>query len=53
MQTPKSSPITLIASPRDRLVISDPAIRYRPQTILGRRYLVTPVTPHPEHERIE
>lgn len=53
MQTPKSSLITLIASPRDRLVISDPAIRYRPQTIPGRHYLVTPATPHPQQEHTE
>lgn len=53
MQTPKVSPVTLIACPRDRLVISDPAVRYRPEPIPGRHYLVTPIAPHPQPEPTE
>ncbi|MBU3067052.1 hypothetical protein KO481_36720 [Nocardia sp. NEAU-G5] len=53
MQTPKSGPITLIACPRDRLIISDPAVRYRPEQIPGRHYLVTPVSPSEQPEPTE
>lgn len=50
MQTPKSSPITIIAGPADRPVVCDPAVRYRPQIIPGRHYLVAPAAPHPQPE---
>lgn len=42
-----SSPIIILASPRDRAVVTDPAISYRPDKINGRRYHVTATTPQP------
>jgi hypothetical protein len=53
MQNPKSGPVTLIACLRDRLVISDPAVRYRPRAISGRHYLVIPAAPQPQPEPTE
>ncbi|MEV4238136.1 MULTISPECIES: hypothetical protein [unclassified Nocardia] len=40
-----SSPIIILASPRDRAVVIDSAICYRPAKIAGRRYHVTTTTP--------
>ncbi|WP_327097693.1 hypothetical protein OIE68_02095 [Nocardia vinacea] len=40
-----SSPIFILASPRDRAVVIDSAICYRPDKIEGRRYHITATTP--------
>ncbi|WP_433715080.1 hypothetical protein ACQP2U_14285 [Nocardia sp. CA-084685] len=40
-----SSPIIILASPRDRAVMIDSAIRYRPDKIEGHRYRITAITP--------
>ncbi|MGO4612565.1 hypothetical protein AB4305_02850 [Nocardia sp. 2YAB30] len=42
-----SSPIAILASPQDWAVVTDPAIRYRPDKIDGRRYRLTAITPRP------
>lgn len=43
-----SGPMTLVACPRDRTVVLDPDIHYRPGQIPGRHYLLTPTAPHPQ-----
>lgn len=45
-----SSPIIILASPRDRAVVTDPAICYRPDKIEGRRYHITATTPQPANQ---
>lgn len=42
-----SSPIIILSSPRDRAVVTDAAICYRPDRIDGRRYRITATTPQP------
>ncbi|RDI64097.1 hypothetical protein DFR76_109438 [Nocardia pseudobrasiliensis] len=40
-----SSAATMVAEPADGIVVTDPAIRYRPLRIRGRRYRVTVTAP--------
>jgi hypothetical protein len=42
-----SGRITIVAGPHDRAVVTDPAFRYRPDKIEGRRYRTTATTPDP------
>ncbi|MBF6331736.1 hypothetical protein [Nocardia transvalensis] len=40
-----SSEITMVEAPDDRTIVIDPAIRYRPERIKGRRYHITTSAP--------
>ncbi|MBF6297290.1 hypothetical protein IU459_06990 [Nocardia amamiensis] len=42
-----SGPVILVACALDRSVMPDPAVRYRPEPITGRRYQPVSVAPRP------
>lgn len=44
---PTSSEATMVASPSDRAVLTDPKMRYRPTHVRGGRYTVRVDPPEP------
>lgn len=40
-----TSGIKMVGSPNDSMVVTDPAVRFRPDRIIGRRYLITTSAP--------
>ncbi len=42
-----SSEVTMVASPADRAVLTDPTVRYRPAQVKGTRYIIKVNPPEP------
>ncbi|WP_040779889.1 hypothetical protein [Nocardia pneumoniae] len=42
-----SGPVILVACALDRSILPDPAVRYQPRPIIGRRYQPVTVAPRP------
>ncbi|MFI5781941.1 hypothetical protein [Nocardia sp. NPDC051570] len=45
-----SSDMTMVVSPADRIIVTDPEVSYRPDRIRGRRYQVTTSAPDTRDE---
>lgn len=43
-----SSEMRVVSDSRDRTIMVDPRITYRPNTVKGRRYYVIPEPPQPQ-----
>jgi hypothetical protein len=43
--------IRIVATPRDRSILTDPAVQYRPTQIKGKRYTIRAEAPQPRKPR--